>query len=860
MIDNAVIFKDTAITNKTGVLTQTLSYMRGPAAQFAELFRAGKTIEVKRKELIRDTAKLVLAGFANNGASLTMAQKEAITAVFLRADVQSLLADYSLVEISQFLDNDATLSGKITELENALGVHPDLQDQFIEQARALGYKLATGRNTNSTIMLNAGNIAKGYGTPAAGRLSIEQAQAMEKILDPLVSFYALQYMPTLHKLAARDVLREELTRPNGENGVAVVLKMHQLLQSESREKLFNGSEALLVKGYTPEVYNPFTELKISDQAQDGDLLAQGFIQVEQITADPTDPNQSAQFLYVRKDVGLVARPSGMLSLSAQNARGAKAVDLSRDPGTRQGQQNLDRLARITQARINRVTQNGFSGKRFDPTKVKEHFMSPLLNPEGEVVNYRYTMTEANKDSILERKNHFEHLLGVMAGSTFDKVSAPTHNATVVQALFEHFKVDSPSRPASYIEVGPDSADLEMREVYRLLPEQTKQDIERIWGSQAMMVRNDMVHLAFGYRKYTLSNIFEKDAADRNAVETIFADTVQYLLVSYARLVLNMSSAEAKRYALKASLVVRQSEDVWKELVGIVKDAIVIKTGIVLLGNVWSNTTILMMHGMSLPDIAKHHAVAYKAAQRYQEDSEELYRLQTKLASGISAAVSTKLTQDILALKNALARNPVTELMDAGLRPSIIQDVSFDEDIYAYKTRFERGVEGAANMLNPAIRKAAEQIYMTRDTPHYQMLSKATQLSDFVARYSLYQHLSTRKLDPMSSKDAINAVAETFVMYDIALPPALQYMDDMGIIPFTKFFLSIQRVIINLARQHPIRMLAVAAGNNFFDLMPTVLDSSITSRLGNNPFYSGPFRMLDAFGETLPVKAGMSLFR
>jgi hypothetical protein len=150
--------------------------------------------------------------------------------------------------------------------------------------------------------------------------------------------------------------------------------------------------------------------------------------------------------------------------------------------------------------------------------------------------------------------------------------------------------------------------------------------------------------------------------------------------------------------------------------------------------------------------------------------------------------------------------------------------------------------------------------MTADTPHYQMLSKATQMSDFVARYSLYQHMTTRAIDPIGSKEAINTVADTFVMYDIPLPPALQYLDDTGILPFTKFFLSSQRVIFNLMREHPVRALAIAGGNNYFDLAPTLLDSSWLTRIGNNPLQSGPFRILDVFGQIMPIKMGLSLFK
>lgn len=860
MIEDGLIFKDKVAGSKPNVLTQTVGYMRGPLAQFEELFRLGKKIEADRKRFMTQTAKNVLAGFANNGQHLTMAQKEAVSAVFLRGDIQSLLIDHSLAEIAGFLDKGPELAAKIKELEAKIDLHPAFTGQFLQQARALGYKMATGENTIAHMMLNANNIARGFGSRVEGKLTEEQVAELVKNLDPLISLYAIQYMPTRHRTEARGVLLDELARPNGENGIAVVLKMHQYLLKDSKDKLFDGSDALIIKGYTPEVYNPRTDIVVANEKDGETLQNNGYVKGEKLYKDLTDPDKTEVHLYYLHDGGLVAHPSGMLSQTGQSARGSKQIGENRDMDSWSGQINVEALNRITDERYAQIKDMPTKGAAFDPTKVRERFMVPLLNSKGEVVNYRYTMTEARKNTVLERKNHFEHLLGVMAGNTFDKVASTEHNKEVIQALHDHYKVDFAGRAVSYVEVGPNSRDPEMREVYRLLPDETKRAIERIWGTEGMMVRNDMLHLAFGYRKYSLSNIFEKTEAERSAIENLFASSVEFLLANHARVALGMTPDRAAKYAQRAGHVVRQGEEMWKFVSDTVKNNIVVKTGVVLLGNVWSNTTLLMMHGISLTDIAHHHTVAYKAARRYQEDSEELYKLQTQLNSGLTQAKQMDVEQRILTLKNEIARNPVTELMNAGLMPTIVQDVNFDEELYSYKPGFEQKIDAALGKVNPTVMKVAKQVYMTKDTPHYKLLSEVTQLSDFVARYTLYMHMTTRQKEPMSKKQAMHAAAETFVNYDIPLPPSIQYLDDMGLLPFTKYFLSIQRVIYNLVREHPVRALMVLAGNNYFHMLPTVLDGSMFDRFGHNPFYSGPFRILNSFGKILPIKYGLSLFR
>lgn len=487
-------------------------------------------------------------------------------------------------------------------------------------------------------------------------------------------------------------------------------------------------------------------------------------------------------------------------------------------------------------------------------------MVPVVNPNGDIVNYRYMMDEATRDSILERNNDFEHLLGVLAGNTFDKVTSAEHNKKVVRALFEFHEMDYLLRPESYIQVGADSKDPANKEIYKLLPEETKKYIKQVWGKDYMMVRNDMMNLTFGYRKYSLSDMWNKEFANRNVAEKFFTSSLELVLSSYARMILGKTIQESQDYAKIAQVAVRRKEDAWKYISDQVKNNIVVKTGKVLLGNIWSNATLLMMHGIPLTEIASTHAMAFRAARQYQEMSEQLFALQQRLDIGVFSASKADIEKEILILKNRIARNPVTELMDAGLMPTIVRDINFDEDKYAYKTAFEKRIESNVADLDPLIQKIGKNLYMTKDTPHYKLLADVTQLSDFVARYTLYQHLTTKADKPMGKKEALRKTSESFVNYDIPLPRGIQYLDDMGLIPFTKYFLSMQRILLSVAKEHPIETLKVLMANNYLHLLPTVMDTSMTGRFGNNPFYRGSLRLPQSVAQILPIKMAISLFR
>jgi hypothetical protein len=189
----------------------------------------------------------------------------------------------------------------------------------------------------------------------------------------------------------------------------------------------------------------------------------------------------------------------------------------------------------------------------------------------------------------------------------------------------------------------------------------------------------------------------------------------------------------------------------------------------------------------------------------------------------------------------------------------VEDVDMVEDPYSYKSQLSRKMEEYTNKVPQAIRTAANTVYMGHDTSIYKLLSRTTQYSDFVARYALYQHLTTKE-EALSHEDAVAEALETFVHYDVPMHPTLQYMDDMGFTPFMKYFFRVQRVLLKTAKENPARVMGMVAINNFVELGPIVLDSSFVAHLFNNPFHTGALRYAGTLDELLTVKAGLALIK
>ena len=847
--------RDQEFKGRQGMAASLINELKGPLESFEALLRQTKNLEKIRKGIITQQAGLALKMFKDGGKNLSKEAKAGISAVFLRTGLHNLMEHFTAGEMENLLDNRTALDMSIDAFESQLT--SGMKNLYIEQANALGFYKATGKSRSPVLMLNAHLIARMAGTQFKTQVTEEEAAHAEPILAVLVSLYALKYTEQADQTAAKEVFRDENNRTDG-NGVDFVLALHKKLEADSLEKLFKGNPALMIHGYTPEIMNPHTAIKIADEFEGQDLVNQGYSKGAQVTNDLADPDGTAKFIYVLRDGGLAPWLSGVFSLSSMKAKGSKQHNGYVNVNNQQGLDNA-----VLQATISNAKWKELQGKR-DPRRdlslqVGNH-MVPVFNEMGDIVNWRYMMAESTKNTLLERTNDFDQILGALSGSVFDKETSREQNKKAILALREQFEQEYATRSDSYVMVGERSTDPELRAIWNLLPENTRRDARAIWGRNGMMVRSDSLDLMFGYRKLSLATMFQKDPDARNKLEKLFVGVMETVLSNYAGYKHGLSPADAEAYAKRAAVMVTRGERAWQSLVHEAKDIIVVKSGFVMMGNIWSNLSLLAMSGVSLKDILHHHLVAMKGATAYQTDSKRLADLETMLELGTTNGNETEMRREVVMLKDAIARNPVKELIDAGLMPTIVEDVAAENDTYSYKNEFARATEKYTNKLNPKVKAAARFVYMTHDTQMYQTLSKITQLSDFVARYTLYQHLINKAKDPLSKTEAIHEASDAFVNYDIPMHRGLQFSDDMGITPFTKYFLRIQRVLLKLTRENPARVFTTLMLNNFLDLGPIVLDSSFVHHIGNNPIHSGAFGLPGALDELATVNAGMALVK
>ena len=835
-----------------GEIMELLTFVGGNSDMVDKALRTATKIQGNRQHVISDVSRGVMASFKDGGTYLSQEDSAAISAVLLRTGAHVLMGKYSVADLGKLLMDDQVRKLAIQQEIAALSGFKEV-NYYIAQAKGLASMRVTGWG-DAMQMQNAHNIAHGFGL-----LKRPPANATSAIphIEKLIALYGFETAGQTSKALVEKVIKTESARGTG-NGIQTTLELYRNFVQEAKEKNFEGSEALMMHGYLPEVHDPRVSMEFAQTPEQAKkLAAQGYVYVDDIAPDPADPDTAVTKLYVLKGVGLPRYTSGAFSNSGTAHRGTSKHNNYYNPADPAGVENKQSMAAIHH-KMQQRAQGQLQANSNRKVNKGHNTLIPIVNARGKVVDYRYMMKEKWRNQLLNRDNRFDQLLGVMAASTYDKLASREQNKILAQELHTLYKGEYSSNPKKFVLIGIESTEKKLREYWDLLPDNTQRDIELIWGNKGMWVPKEMVLPLFGHRNISAADWFHRD--DLNLLQKGFVNTVKWVYEMYGLNRKGLSPQDAKEFTQRAGVHFRRFEDMWQEVVKEKKDFIVVKTGSVLWGNILSNMSLLMMSGMSVREFIVYQQEALNAVMEYERDRSKLAQLSLKLGTMAALGQEEAIEAEIVRLKDAIARNPAKDLLDEGLLPTIVEDVEMEDNTFSYKSELVKKMEDKTTWVNDGVLKAAKGVYMAHDTTLYKFLHKATQYSDFVARYALFKHQTSRENNPLSKEAAAQNASDSFVNYSNPLPSGLQYLDAMGIAPFTKYALSIQRVLAKLFKNNPLHVISGILLNNASADLPLVTDTSVIARFGSNPFSTGAVGFPMILDDALTVKAGVALIK
>lgn len=752
------------------------------------LLRKSKYIVDMARQEVNDHTRSFLTKSFDPRNHISKAQKIAITNVVLKTDLNSLLDN----------NNNGLTMGRLAEIlvdPNLREVETQRQDValrqelakqglpsrlfflFQNQARSLGNYMTTGVFTVENPMMNAHNIVQQRMLDGLDQVPVKDAAALEAIVDRMATLHALNITPANDLRLANEIIQHEMAREDvpDDNGFSRLVGMHINFKELAKQKLFNGNPTQMIKGYVYEIFDGDVNVEyvLEGSPREYQLQAEGMTRVGRLPKDPNDGFAGQRVIY-KGMRGLNGYNKSIVSLTDLQHRGANLFSTA-------GWQSQNALQKL-----GKVRGDAFLGARnqFTPNYSKNSpNMVPVLNEQGKIVDYRYMMSESNKRAILKKEDPFDRVLPHMMASITDRNNTQVINRDVVNLLKAEYDAGKDSPSHRFVRISATAADEASRDMWNLLPEDMKRAATDAFGFPGIYVRDEVANLVLGFRKATISNLTKPGTGNE--------DRPAELLWG------------------KNTPVVRMAEKVWLEIVQLMRVKIAILTPAVVVGNMASNTAMLLSEGIPLNYIRKNAGEAISAMRQYQKDRQDATELSTRIGSARALGRDTRALEVRLnRLEANLAANPVANLVADGLFTSITADLGVDDDTIrgSLIQKAEDALGNKGGKYGQAAASLAKELYMLPGSKGFKAAIAATQYSDFVGRYVKFKY--DTQVNKKDREQAINDALASFIYYDIPQPKYLQALNDSGLVMFTKFFLRIQHVIAHMYSQNPISATSV----------------------------------------------------
>jgi hypothetical protein len=813
-----------------------LTEVQGRTQETSEFYQLGresrKLIDQARADVAASIKQHVRNQFLRQ---LTPKEETALTNVLLKTDFSSLTKDFTAEELHSLLTDTNYLNQEIKVAQAELAKFGKDRHWFTKQAESLGNFMVTGKFTESFGLMNAHNIARKVGLNS--NLPLHAAQA-ETIIDRLASLTAIKVSQRVQPddmALVVNLFQEEFGRGGDpeDNGIMFTIMHHMDYKERSLDKLFNGNKTLMNKGYIREIYNPNKSFRVAPEA-DAELMGKdGFVRVGKVSKDRSDPNVLPMAMYVSDMGALAPWQAGGVSIAGMTSKGTKYFSTVSHSSVPNSQAAAALNTATVKANKRLDAQTIYSGNSVTKEQVT---LVPLLDETGQVVDYRYMMEEDTKD-LMERNIQLGDVLGSMEGNMKSKLGGLEINDKYVEALVSDYNDNYSKNPTEYALVGLNSDRDDLKELYQMMPPEMRAKIKQMTGQDGIFVRTDMIKLIFGQRKFSIPHYFK----EKLRLKEINGTTTNMYM--------------NRIYKILGSPNASKVEQSWQEAIAFVKDTIVVKSVVTLVGNIASNNVLLWSMGVPLNKIGLNQERAVRYAGTYQKNQSRITEIEREITLNARKqqtvnriAMTANLAAEQTTLMDAQLANPVHDLIEAGVYQSIIEDIDTLDNEFTYKSRIEDWTSPVTSRVPTQLKTMGSYAALTHDTKLYQLLRRSTQLSDFASRFALHEHNLSKGMDV---KDSINNVVDTFIDYDLPTHSAIEYLNSVGGVFFTKFFLRIQKVIFNTLKQAPARFFGLYFIQELFGNISDIADSSVMLKdLGY--MFKDPIEALAGFTDTHPL--------
>ena len=824
-----------------GLLRSIAIEMQGTTGRMQPLHtllnRRNRLIDSAKMEAAENIRKVVNSYFKEE---LTPRQKTAYTKAGLKTDLSYLVDRYTPNTLIGLVANEQQREDRINSLAQQLSNNPDLKTyrHFFEKAADdLGYFMVNSATRDGMpVLWNAHNIAMMKGTRYADALERKLFDKAVSIIDELVTLSALRYVSKNDKQMLADMMQSDW------EGFEKTMQHHNLLKEDALKESFHGQPAMMQKGYTKQIINDRIQYIQGTAADRLKFTQMGYVMEKRpLPRDPNDPVRDDIYMF-KSNIGMInSHQSGITSLTSNTQRGADPYRVEQQIGNTvttnaEAQKNTDHMIAIMHKKMNDM----FKATPRQPFKHdQKNYMIPKFDNDGNISGVRYMMNEHTKDTVLQQFSEVDAVLAAMTSQIIDKKYTPIINAEVVIALKDLYDKEYNEFPGEYVDISPTSKDEHLREIYHRFPDKMKMQIESVWGRHGMMVNRDVITLAFGQDKYSITEMFNQNKKNRNFFNRIATEVMTFALGANNPFIdapLNTTAQDdllmkQSKQVGRAVVRAKRIEEFATQLTSIAKSNIVVRNFNVVHSNYMSNMALLVSKNIPIHEILKGSRKAINSALQYQQIKHDYnmavaQKRVTERLSTLSQVERDKrikiLDRTITRLEDELAKNPSTAMIAAGLLPQIVDDIDTARVESPYKYGLDKFIDDSLEKLPSKMEKATRVLFMSQDTEGYRMMNNAVKMTDYVGRFILYHHYTQTK--KMSHKDAISKAVDEFINFDIPTHKSIEYLNSVGVLWFSRYQLRVLKHIKNVIAEQPFTALSVYLLSAFTGIGDNIINS------------------------------------
>lgn len=718
------------------------------------VFRHAKQKVEKHTADIRNGVKKVVMDLY---ADVDEGTQKAVAKIVLEGD----LAQFTVAELKEYLENSEKRDADIAQMEFELNT----DEATMKQINGLVEYLLTGVTTVHNQQINANNIVSELFK--SKKKYTNANKEVVKLVDKLVSLKVLQ---------KSDKTQVELLSKLDEDTLDKTIQMYRGYIDNMRDDATLGAYDPIPKGYT----RPEDGLTKYELIPEEEIEAQQSIRMKWAETDEYVTVEGKKYYLMTGMVKSVGFNEGAIGLISHTTEGIPVSSLIRKNNELAGNKGLvdGELRRRTKQIIDAINNQ-------DENVIKQFKLGvgqslvPVYDHQYRIVDYRIQLTKLEKEIHLpDRKTELSDLMSHTFSRSIKTSLTATQNKRVVDTIIEHSAAGVLERPDEYLLIEEYTDEDKMNGVKRekrhdrweYLPDHTKDYIFQKLGSKSILIHKDFVELMMGEKDVTIGN-FAKFGIDLKKYPV----------------------AKARLMALESYLA---------EILGYVKNAMVVLNADVLLGNQTSNAVVAMTHGIDPVTYTKKFKQRWEQLNEYNEKTQQLAELEVKRMAGEN--VDNRMKQ----LKRQLEGNIWDELVKDGQYTALVEDINIEGQsegqIYTMVNDYidKRNWRGAVTTLR-------NMLYIDRTSALYGSMLKTVHYGDAITRQIIKEELEKKELkkngeiSPKAEREILNYLDQLLVNYGYTMNRWMKYAERVGGLFFMKYYLSQAKALTSMVKRNPV---------------------------------------------------------